>query len=98
MLENCHIAILTRVNDLADRFGLKPYEFVAVLDNTRDEYIALRYEVPVSGDAAKERRFSGMLQLLGVGDESNELRGDYIELVEALDKALQLAPKQRHRP
>ncbi|HYV37207.1 MAG TPA: hypothetical protein VE988_15985 [Gemmataceae bacterium] len=94
MLDNIQVAILSRVNELAARFGLKPHEFVAVIDNASDKPI-LRFEVPVSGNSAKEKRFSQMLDLLKIADDSHELKATAEEIVDTLDNALKRAPKQR---
>jgi len=99
VLDNLQIAILTRVNDLAARFGIKPYEFVATVDNHSDmSFLILRFEVPVSGNPAKEVKFDKMLDLIGLGENTHELKGTDAQIIDALDNALRLAPKQRPRP
>lgn len=96
MLDNIQIAILTKVNELADRFSIKPYEFVAVIDN-RHRDIALKYEVPLSGAASDEARFDRMLDLLGIGKDRHELSGTAGQIIDALDGALRSAPRKRVR-
>jgi len=98
MLDNVQIAILTKVNELAARFGLKPYEFVAVINNSDERFTVLKYEVPVSGQPAKEAKFGKMLDLIGLGEATHELKGTDAQIIDALDNALRLAPKQRPRP
>jgi hypothetical protein len=96
VLDNIQVAILARVNELAARFGIKPHEFVAVVDNASDiSCPILRFEVPVSGDAGKEQRFDRMLDLLGFAENSHQLRATAGQIIDALDDALRHAPKQR---
>jgi len=96
--DNITIAILTRVNDLAARFGLRPTDFVAVIDESDASCPALRFEVPVSGDPAKEAQFHKMLDLIGISDTSHALPATYDEMFDAVDNALRRAPRRRpHR-
>lgn len=97
MLDNVQVAILTKVNELAARFGINAYEFVAAINNKSGQFTILKYEVPVSGEPAKVARFDRMLDLMGIGDSSHELKGTNEEIIQALDNALRLAPKQRPR-
>jgi hypothetical protein len=98
MLDNVQIAILTKVNELANRFGIKAHEFVAVVDNVRDRSsMILRYEVPPSGNGAKIEEFNKMLDLLKAGPSNHEIKGTPEGISEALDEALHLAPRQRPR-
>jgi len=97
MLDNVTIAILTKVNELADRFGIKPYDFVAVIDNDHKNFTVLRYEVPVSGEPTKVARFDKMLDLVGLGETTHELKGTNAQIIDALDNALQFSPKKRTR-
>jgi hypothetical protein len=97
--DNQDVAILTRVNDLAERHGLKPYDFVATIrregGGNLGRYV-LEYEVPAQGNALREERFAKMLKDIGIvpGDEA-ALRGDTATIIDALDNALQRAPRLR---
>lgn len=95
MSDNIDIAVLTKVNDLAERRGLKPYDFVATFrwDNT-DNLHMLSFEVPASGNALRVERFEKMLRDLGVS-QGFELKGTPNTIVDALDHALSLSPKPR---
>lgn len=98
MIDNIYIAILLKVNELASRYGIKPYEFVATIHNrTDDDNLTLQYEIPVSGDQSKELRFNQMLDQVGIGDTNHALSGSDQQIIDALDNALHLAPKRRPR-
>jgi hypothetical protein len=99
MLDNQDVAVLTRVNDLAERHGLQPYDFAATFkieeDGRRITHV-LEFEVPARGNALREERFDRMLKDIGIGhgDEA-VLKGDTATIIDALDNALQLAPRPR---
>ena len=38
MLDNVDVAVLTKVNELAERYGLKPYDFVATFRGAENKY------------------------------------------------------------
>ncbi len=82
-MDNVQIAILTKVNELAARFGIQA--------------TVLRYEVPVSGEPAKVARFEKMLDLVGLGEATHDLKGTDAQIIDALDNAIRLTPKQRTR-
>jgi hypothetical protein len=102
MLYNIVVAILTNVNDLAARHGLRPYDFVAVLRT--EEYrigvtkYVLDYETPASGNALREERFDKMLKHLGIskGDDV-VLSGSCQHIIDSFDNALELAPRPKGR-
>ncbi|MCZ2343633.1 MAG: hypothetical protein LC104_17845 [Bacteroidales bacterium] len=106
---NVEIGILTKVNELASRYGLEPTDFVAeykdellpnpALDGQLDstgrsvlEYIVL------PNQPSKLERFELMLETLGISNESGQLIADDSEIMQALNKALELAPRARTRP
>ncbi len=98
MIDNIDVAILTKVNELAERRGLKPSDFVASVYNGEElEDNSLRFEVPPSGNALKVERFGKMLEDLGVGSDSNTLKGTAGSIIDALDYALSISPKPRTR-
>jgi len=100
MLDNHNVAVLSRVNELAERHGLKPYDFVATSkfeeDDTGISQHVLEFEVPAQGNALREERYDRMLKDIGIlqGDRA-VLRGDAATIIDALDNALQLAPRPR---
>lgn len=99
MMDNQDVAVFTRLNELAERHGLKPYDFVASFMPKEDAQgkraYALTFEVPASGNALREERFDKMLATLGIGADSGEIRGDTATIIDALDNALQSAPRRR---
>src|SRR4051812_10045299 len=93
LLDNIDIAILTKVNELAGRYGLKPYDFVATV-RMKEGTMVLAYEVPASGTADKETRFSNMIESLGGASELS-VKGTEQEVIDALDNAIARAPRAR---
>src|SRR5262245_23637834 len=96
MLDNVQIAILSKVNELADRFGIQPHEFVAVVDNASDQAnMILRYDVPPAEKSGKKDAFDRMLDLLAISRAGHELKGTPQQILVALDGALDVAPRSR---
>jgi hypothetical protein len=95
VLDHIDIAVLTRVNELAGLYGLKPYDFIATVKDT-ERTMVLAYEIPASGARDIEKRYSDMLRAIGVG-ETSMLEGTEREIIDALDNAIARAPKPRTR-
>ena len=102
MLDNIDVAVLTKVNELAVRHNLKPYDFVAVFRTETDpagitQYV-LDYELPASGNALRDERYDKMLLDIGIiqGDDAM-LTGSHEHIIDALDNALEHAPRSRSR-
>ena len=94
-MDNQDIAVLTKVNDLAERRGLKPYDFVATIKYEGDKYV-LDFECPAHGNALREERFDKMLNDLGiVVDERAALSGQPSDIIDALDNAIKISPRNR---
>lgn len=108
MNDNVAIAIMVKVNDLASRYGVEPYEFVAVLKHEKvpnpelggaletTGRSILAYEVPPS-DPSKLKRFELMMESLGVSNETGLLVARDEEIIKALNHALEIAPRARGR-
>ena len=97
MLDNIDVAILTKLNNLSERFGLKSYDFVATVQPQSEKgRIMLCFEVPAQGNALKEGRFDKMLQAIGA-DKDGVLKGTPTHVIDALDAALHNAPKPPRR-
>jgi hypothetical protein len=95
MIDNVDVAVFTRLNELAERHGFKPYEFIAGFRPEKGEgtgYV-LAFEVPPQGEA-REQRFDKMLDDIGV-DDGGAMKGSPKEIFDALDNALLLAPRPR---
>ena len=99
MIDNVDVAILTKLNQLAERRGLKPYDFVATVQRheTKNAHV-LCFEVPASGNALREERFTKMLRDIGIAEgDSSDFIGSPADIIDALDSALQLSPRQPGR-
>jgi len=99
MMDNQDVAVLTRVNELAERHGLKPYDFVATFKSeeaAKGITHVLEFEVPARGNALREQRYDPMLNDIGINQGHEAvLKGDTATIIDALDNALQLAPRPR---
>jgi hypothetical protein len=95
MLCNIDVAILTRLNDLAERLGLRPYDFVATFQTT-DHGDILQFESSPEGNALREERWAKMLSMLNV-NENGERRGDWRNSGQAIDDAIAQLPKPQRR-
>jgi hypothetical protein len=96
MLDNQDVAVFTKLNELAERRGLKPYDFVATLQSQKDRSYTLNFEVPAQGNALREERYDKMLKDLGiVRDDKAALNGSTKDIIDALDNALSISPRPR---
>lgn len=105
---NVAIGILTKVNELASRYGLEPTDFLAVY---RDEYApnpAIGGQLDITGKSileytvlpsqpSKLERYELMLETLGISNETGKLVADDREIMQTFNKALELAPRARTR-
>ncbi len=92
-LDNVEIAILSRLNELAERHGLSPLDFGAVLEREDDGQTTLRF-FDVPDEAVPQDRFARMLAGLGItDDETLDITGTRLQLYDTLQWALQQAPK-----
>lgn len=100
-MDSVDFAVLTKVQDLTERFGLKPYEVLATLDHSHQEpSVGMGVKFEVITDHAKtrpevdriEKRAAEMLKTLGV-ENGAILGGGEKAVLDALDAALQKAPK-----
>src|SRR5262245_58792387 len=97
MLNNIDVAILTTLNELARRYGLRPTDIVATVRDDNNEYKSVLYfEVPAQGNALREERYGKMLQALGVSCDG-VLKGTDEHILDALDNALRHTPKRHLR-
>lgn len=108
MNNNVAIAIMVKTNELASRYGVEPYEFVAVLKHERPPNPALggalettgrsilAFEMPPS-DPAKLERFEVMMETLGASNDTGLLIATDEQIIKALNHALEVAPRARGR-
>lgn len=97
VLTNSEIAILTKFNELTERFGLKPYEFVAECKpagnpNSPSETELAICVAPKSPD--RQALLDKLMDAIGIPDDG-ALRGTDEEIYNALEAALQRAPRAR---
>ena len=96
MLDNQDYAVFTKLNELAERRGLKPYDFIATFQRQKDGSYNLDFENPASGNALREERFDKMLKDLGIVDDDRAvLKGSTESIIDALDHALSISPRPR---
>lgn len=94
--DNTSIAILTRLNELAERHGLHPCEFVASMNTTQAGVSELCFDAPPDNEQAAER-FARMLEHLGVEEGSLLCTGTDAEIYDRIVAALRRAPAIRSR-
>jgi hypothetical protein len=95
ILDNQDVAVLTKLNELAERHGLKPYDFLANL-KPADESYTLDFEIPASGNNLREERYEKMLNGLGIGNNDKaSVTGEMSYIIDAIDNALKIAPRRR---
>lgn len=99
-MDNNEHAIFSLVNELGDRYGLKPCDFVAAIryeDGPGGEHgVVLDFEGDVQGEQ-RQRSFGRMLQSLGLPPGEHALWGSSSDIYDALESALAVAPKSRLR-
>lgn len=96
MLDNIDVAVLTKVNELAERYGLKPYDFLATFKHDGKDSYVLEYEMPAS-NGLREVRFDKMLTAIGIAPDGHSamLTGSTMQIIDALDNAIEHAPRPR---
>lgn len=108
ILNNVTIGILTKVNELASRYGLEPCDFVAEVKDEQAPNPALGGGLDATGrtaltysilpsETSKLERFELMLETIGISNDTGELIASDQEIFQALNKALELAPRGRGR-
>lgn len=92
------VAILTKFNELAERYGIRHSDFVATVKDGEDRLALVADWMPTHPHPdLNEERFDRMLRTAGFPENSTVLTGLHYEIIEALDRALQRAPKQTGR-
>lgn len=95
---NYDVAIMNMLNELGGRYGLKPYDFSAVVCS-RDERphgIEVRFE-SAPNDDNKEAALDRMLTSLGIPndpDQAPRISGSEADVYNIIEAALQRAPRQ----
>ena len=100
-MDSIDFAVLTKVQDLVERFGLRPYDIVATLDHSMDEpVVGMGVRFQIMADDARtnaehtriERQGKKLLDSLGIAN-GGTLGGGEIAVIDALDAALHKSPK-----
>jgi hypothetical protein len=101
-IDNVEFAILTKLNTLSDRYGLRPYDLVATLHSNQEVCgYALRFEIPNETGGPERAKARKFLTALGVDDNTvlnggvGFLGGGPVAVIDAIDNALRRAPKRR---
>lgn len=81
-----------RVNELADRYGVKPYEFTTSCHYESGK-CHLSYDT-VPENTRQGERYGKMLDAV-CGRDGDELAGSYQEVIDTLDHAIRKAPRPR---
>jgi hypothetical protein len=91
-LDNLDVAILSKINDLADSCEVKPYEFLGTLDRSKKvSGCGVIFTIPAETSPEQQRKVQDMIDALGA-DKSGVLGGGEIAVVNAIDNALQRRP------
>lgn len=108
VLDNISIGILMKVNDLAARYGLEITDFLAELKiekvatpsmgglKTMTGRSILEYAAPPDNPSKRER-FELMLETLGISNDTGKMVATDSEIMQALNKALEVAPRAWRR-
>ncbi|MBI1191504.1 MAG: hypothetical protein GC200_12585 [Tepidisphaera sp.] len=96
-VDNVNTALMNKVVELADRYGINPCAFVAGI-RSEGARSMIQFDMPPQ-DAAEQTRFGRMLAAVGltVGADTPTLRGSDEELYDSLQSAIDRAPKARPR-
>lgn len=92
ILDNITVAVLARVNHLAERYGLKPYDFVAEYHPSASPHESELCFTVAPQLESKQKILENMMDALGVNDDGVLLGTDQ-KIIDALDNATRRAPK-----
>jgi hypothetical protein len=97
-LNNQHIAIYTKVNELATRYGLKAQEFVAEIAPLEwdENQLTLTYTNQTK-ENQQYKQLVKMLNAIGGNAERFTIQGDVTTLLTALENAIKTGPQPRVR-
>jgi hypothetical protein len=94
------VAILIKLNELAERFGLKAYEINAQVGyNAKTEQTELNFTGILSDDEASKKANAMFDAIVGKGKPfGGIIAGEVKDIIDVLDQALAKAPRPRIRP
>lgn len=90
MITNIEIAIMNRLNDLGRRFGLEPWQFVAVY---RSEDGSVTFDGGRPSDPDINDKFQRMLKALGCGPDKKIPGDDEEDVFAAIEAVMSASPK-----
>ncbi|HMQ16207.1 MAG TPA: hypothetical protein PKC49_09560 [Phycisphaerae bacterium] len=97
MIDNVSIGIMTVLNALLQRYGIKPGEVVATLERTKESgEFSLHFCLPEKEQLTEP--FDRMLTALGLPKDGTDLEGSGDALYARLESALDRAPRARTPP
>lgn len=96
MMDNLDVAILNRVNELAERHGFSPTDFIAGVHRNDKGNSVLVYEQSPDASPDSVARFDKMLESAGI-TSGHALTGSVEAIYTALTDALARAPRPRGR-
>lgn len=107
VIDNLSIALIMKVNELAARYRLDPTDFAAEIKMEMRPKPEMGGRLDMTGNtilefpgfptqASKRERFDRMLESLGISETGKMVATD-TEIWQALNKALELAPRARRR-
>jgi hypothetical protein len=108
IIDNLSIALIMKVNELAARYRLDPTDFAAEIKMEMRPRPEMGGVIDCTGNtileyagsptqASKRERFEQMLESLGIPNETGKMIATDSEIWQALNKALELAPRARGR-
>lgn len=96
-VNNIDVAILTKVNELMERYGVNPCDAVVTIRTPEHgPESVLAFEAPPPSKEAQQRFFQ-MLSDLRVSGGDQQIAGDDRDIYDQLQQAIQRAPRARPR-
>jgi hypothetical protein len=95
-MDNNTVALLNKTNELLDRWGVHPCDVVVTASYDERQGTTLYFETPPPSPDS-EARFFRMISALGLSETNLKLIGDDRVLYDALQRAIDLAPRARSR-
>lgn len=95
-MDNNTVAILSKTNELLERYGISPCDVVVTLSDNGDKGSSLIFESPPL-EAPSQQTFGRVLAALGMSKHQYRIDGDERDIYTKLQAAVDLAPRSRPR-
>ncbi len=96
-IDQVDIAILSKVNELAAGYGIKPHQFGISYSRSTETGNRVFLSFDTVSKEAEEKSFR-MLDALGLdGDTKGNLEGTVGAVIDALDEAIERLPRRHYR-